>query len=106
MVLDKTLKSPLDCKEVKPVNSKGNQPTGRTEAEAESPVLWPLDAKSRLTGKIPDAGKDEGRRKREQQRMRWLESITDSVNLSKLQEIGEYRGAWCAAHHGVTKSRT
>ena len=108
MVLDKTLKSPLDCKEVKPVNSKGNQPTGRTEAEAESPVLWPLDAKRRLTGKIPDAGKDEGRRKREQQRMRWLESITDSMgmNFSKLWEIVEDRGAWLAAVHGVSKSWT
>ena len=61
MVLEKTLESPLDCKEIKPVNPKGNQPSifiGRTDAEAEAPVLWPSDAKSRLTGKHPDAGKD------------------------------------------------
>ena len=61
MVLEKTLESPLDSKEVKPVNPKGNQPwifTGRTDAEAEAPVLWPPDAKSQLTGKDPDAGKD------------------------------------------------
>ena len=61
MALEKTLVSPLDCKEVKPVNPKGNQPwifIGRTVAEAEAPVLWPLDAKSWLTGKDPGAGKD------------------------------------------------
>ena len=61
MVLEKTLVSPLDCKEVKPVNPKGNQPwifIGRTVAEAEAPVLWPLDAKSWLIGKDPGAGKD------------------------------------------------
>ena len=109
VVLEKTLESPLDCKEIKPVNSKGNQPwifTGRTdaEAEAEAPVLWPPDAKSRLTGKVPDAGKDEGRRRRGQQRMRWLDGITDSMgmNFSKLWEIVENRGAWRV--HGVTQS--
>ena len=61
MVLEKTLESPLDCKEVKPVSSKGNQPRifiGRTDAEAEAPILWPPDAKSQLIGKDPDAGKD------------------------------------------------
>ena len=61
MVLEKTLESPLDCKEIKPVNPKGNQPSifiGRTDAEAEAPILWPSDARSRLTGKHPDAGKD------------------------------------------------
>ena len=61
MVLDKTLESPLDCKEIKPVNPKGNQPCmfiGRTDAEAEVPILWPPDVKNRLTGKNPDAGKD------------------------------------------------
>jgi len=61
VVLDKTLESPLDCKEIKPVNPKGNQPCmfiGRTDAEAEVPILWPPDVKNRLTGKNPDAGKD------------------------------------------------
>ena len=61
MVLEKTLESPLDCKEIKPVNPKGNQPLvliGRTDAEAEAPIFWPLGAESRLIGKGPDAGKD------------------------------------------------
>ena len=61
VVLEKTLKGPLDCKEIKSVNPKGNQPwafTGRTDAEAEAPILWPPDAKSQLIGKDPDAGKD------------------------------------------------
>ena len=61
MVLKKTLESPLDCKEIKSVNPKGNQPcifTGRTDAKAEAPILWPPDAKNRLIGKDPDAGKD------------------------------------------------
>ena len=61
VVLEKTFESPLDCKGIKPINPKGNQPRiflGRTDAEAEAPVLWPLDAKSRLIGKDTDAGKD------------------------------------------------
>jgi len=61
VVLEKTLESPLACKEIKPVNPKGNQPRifiGRTDAEAETPILWPPDVKNRLTGKDPDAGKD------------------------------------------------
>ena len=61
MVLEQTLESPLDCKEIQPVHPKGNQPsifTGRPDAEAEAPILWPPDAKSRLNGKDPDAGKD------------------------------------------------
>ena len=58
MVLEKTLEIPLDCKEIKPVNPKGNQPTGRTDAEAEAPIRWPPDGKSQLIGKDPDAGKD------------------------------------------------
>ena len=63
MVLEKTLESPLDCKEIKPVNLKGNQSwilIGKTDVEAETPVIWPADAKSWLTGKDPDAGKDWG----------------------------------------------
>ena len=73
VVLEKTLESPLDCKEIKPVNSKGNQSwifIGRTDAEVETPILWAPDVKSRLIGKIPDAGKVEGTRRRGRQRMR------------------------------------
>ena len=83
------IENPLNYMESKPVNSKGNQPrifTGRTDAEAETPVLWPPNAKNQLTGKDPDLGKIEGKRRRGWQRMRWLDSITTSMdmNLSKL----------------------
>ena len=111
IVQEKTVESPLHSKEIKPVNPKGNQPwifIGRTDAEAEAPKLWPLDAKSQLTGKDPDAGKDEGKRRKGSQRIRWLDSIINSMdmNLSKLWEIVEDRGAWDTAVHGVTKSQT
>ena len=94
---------------MKPVNSKGNQPSifiGRTEAEA--PILWPPDAKSQLTGKDLMLGKIEGKRRRGWQRIRWLDSITDSMdmNLSKLWETGEDSGVRHAAVHVVTKSWT
>ena len=94
VVLEKTLESPLDLKETKPVNLKGDQPwifTGRTEAETKAPILWPPDMKNKLTGKDPDAGKIEGKRRRGQQRMWWLDRITDSMdmNLSELQDIVE-----------------
>ena len=79
VVLEQTLESPMDSKEIQPVNPKGNQPwifIGRTDAEVELPILWPPDARANSLGKNPDAGvfssPDEGRRRRGQQRMRWL----------------------------------
>ena len=110
-VLEKTLKCPLDCKEIQPVNPKGSQPwtfTGRTEAEAEARILWPPDVKSWLTGKDSDAGKDWRQRKRGWQRTRRLASITNlmDMSLSKLQEMVKDREAWLAAVLGLTKSLT
>ena len=106
-----TLESPLDTKEIKSVNPKRNQSWiffGRASAKAEVPVLWPPDAKSWLTGKDSDAGKDWSQKRRGQQRMRWLESMVDSMdrNLSKLREIVANRGAWYDVVHGVAKCQS
>ena len=109
VMLEKSLESPLDCKEIKPVNPEGNQSwlfIARTDAEA--PIIWLPDVKSWLIGKDLDDQRDGGKWRKGQQRMRWLNSITYSMgtNLSKLQEIVEDRVAWQAAVYGVTKRQT
>ena len=110
VVLEKTLESPLDCMEIKSVNPKGNQSwmfIGRTDAEAETPILWPSDAKDWLIGKDPDVGKDwrqEEKRTSEDEMVWWHCWLEGDMSLRKLQELVMDREAWHAAVQEVAKS--
>ena len=105
VVLEKTLESPLDFKEIQPVHPKGNQSwisIGRTDAEAETSIVWPPDAKNWRIGKDLELGKIQGRRRRGQQRMRWFDGITDSMDMSLTVGVGDgLRGLECCSLWGL-----
>jgi len=111
VVLEKTLEGPLDCKEIQPIHPKGDQSwvfIGRTDAKAETPVLWPPHAKSSLIGKDSDAGRDWGQEEKgtaEDEMAGWHHGSMD-VSLSELRELVMDREAWRAAIHGITKNWT
>ena len=111
VVLEKTLESPLDSKEIKPVNPKGKQPwifTGRTDAEAEMPILWPPHMNSRLIGKDPDAGKDWGKEEKgaAEDEMVGLHHWLDGHEFEQTPGVGDGQEGLSAAIHGVSKSQT
>ena len=110
MVLEKILESLLDCKEIQPVHPKGDQFwvfIGRTDVEAETPILWPPDVKTDSLEKTLMLGGIGGMRRRGRQRMRWLDSITDLmvVSLSEFRELVMDREAWRTAVHGLQRVR-